>query len=96
MKYHILRDYRTSTPFKGKSFDHFKDLHKLRLLTNFDVYLTSFLGGVIKYALKAFLSLESVGWKTGYVKWGAGDSNMRPLVYEASVLPTELSFRMKN
>ena len=27
---------------------------------------------------------------------GAGDSNLGPLVYEASVLPTELSFRMKN
>ena len=27
---------------------------------------------------------------------GAGDSNLGPLVYKASVLPTELSFRMKN
>ena len=26
----------------------------------------------------------------------ARDSNLRPLVYEASVLPIELSFRMKN
>ena len=29
-------------------------------------------------------------------KWRARDSNLGPLVYEASVLPTELSFRMKN
>ena len=29
-------------------------------------------------------------------KWRAMDSNLGPLVYEASVLPTELSFRMKN
>ena len=27
---------------------------------------------------------------------GVGDSNLGPLVYEASVLPTDLSFRMKN
>ena len=30
------------------------------------------------------------------VKCHALDSNLRPLVYEASVLPTELSFRIKN
>ena len=46
MKYHILNDFRTSTPFKEKSSDHFKDLHKMELLTNFYVNLTSFLGGV--------------------------------------------------
>ena len=34
--------------------------------------------------------------KKNSVKWRAGDPNLRPLVYEASVLPTELSFRMKN
>ena len=34
--------------------------------------------------------------KKNSVKWGAEDSNLGPLVYEASVLPTELSFRMKN
>ena len=49
MKYHILHDFRTSTPIKEKSPDHFKDLHELKLLTNFDVNLTSFLRGVINY-----------------------------------------------
>ena len=42
MKYYILHDIRTSTLFKEKSFDHFKDLPKLKLLlTNFDAILTS-------------------------------------------------------
>ena len=36
MKYHILHDVRISTPFKEKSSDHFKDLSKLKLLTNFN------------------------------------------------------------
>ena len=35
-------------------------------------------------------------WKKNSVKCRARDSNLRPLIYEASVLPTELSFRMKN
>ena len=47
MKYHILHYIRTSIPFKEKSSDHFKDLHNMELLTNFDVNLTSFLGGVM-------------------------------------------------
>ena len=51
MKYHILHDFRASIPFYEKSSDPFKDLHKLKQLTNFDVNLTSFLGGVIHYAL---------------------------------------------
>ena len=42
MKYRILYDFRTSASFKEKSSDHFKDLHKLKLLTNFDVNLTNF------------------------------------------------------
>ena len=42
MKYHILHDFGTSTSFNGKSSTHLKDLHKLKLLTNFDVSLTSF------------------------------------------------------
>ena len=46
MKYHILHDFITSTPFKEKSSDHFKDLNKMELLTNFDIRLTSFIGGV--------------------------------------------------
>ena len=47
MKYHVLHDFVTSTPFKEKSSDHFKDFHKMELLTNFDTSLTSFLGGVM-------------------------------------------------
>ena len=38
MKYHILHDFRTSTPFK--------DLHKVRLLIDFDTNLTSSPGRV--------------------------------------------------
>ena len=47
MKYYILHHFKTSIPFKEKSSDHFKGLYKMALLTNFDGYLTSFLGGVI-------------------------------------------------
>ena len=42
MKYHILDDFGTSTPFKEKYSDHFKDPHKLKLLRNFDVILPHF------------------------------------------------------
>ena len=47
MTYHDLHNFITSTPFEEKSSDHFKDLHKMELLTNFDISMTSFLGGVI-------------------------------------------------
>ena len=47
MKYHFLHDFITSTPFEEKSSDHLKDLHNMELLTNFDISLTSFLGGVM-------------------------------------------------
>ena len=47
MKYHIVHDFITSTPFEEKSSDHFKDLHKVELLTNVGISLTSFLGGVM-------------------------------------------------
>ena len=47
MKYHVVHDFITSTPFEEKSSYHFKDLHKMELLTNFDISLTSFLGGVM-------------------------------------------------
>ena len=47
MKYHVLHDFVTSTPFEEKSSDHFKDLDKMELLTNFDISLTSFLGRVM-------------------------------------------------
>ena len=40
MKFHILHDSITSTPFEEKSSDHFKDIHKMELLTNFDISLT--------------------------------------------------------
>ena len=46
MKCHILHDSETSTPFKENSSDVFKDLHKLKLLANFDVNLITFLGEV--------------------------------------------------
>ena len=48
MKYHVLHDFITSTPFEEKSSDH---LHKMELLTNFDVSLRSFLAGVYELTL---------------------------------------------
>ena len=47
IKYHILRDFRTSTSFKEISSHHFKDLHKLKLLKDFDLNITSSPRGVI-------------------------------------------------
>ena len=47
MKYHVLHDFIPSAPFEEKSSDHFKDFNKMKLLTNFDISLTSFLGGVM-------------------------------------------------
>ena len=47
MKYHVLHDFITSTPFEKKSSDRFEDLHKMELLTNFDISLTSLLGRVM-------------------------------------------------
>ena len=47
MKYHVLHDFITFTPFEEKSSDHFKDFHRMQLLINFDISLTSFLGGVM-------------------------------------------------
>ena len=47
MKYHVLHDFITSTPFEEQSSDHFKDLYKMELLINFDISLTSFLGEVM-------------------------------------------------
>ena len=38
--------FRTSTPFREKPSDHFKDLHQLKVLINFDVNLIISLGGV--------------------------------------------------
>ena len=46
----IFHDFRTLLHFEEKSSDHFKDLYKLKLLTNFDVNLTSS-SGVVNYVL---------------------------------------------
>ena len=62
MKYQILHDFRTPTPFKEKSSDHFKDLYKLKLLTNFNVNLTSFLGGVINYNSCVICLIHNYSW----------------------------------
>ena len=51
MNYHILHVFRTSTAFKEKSSDHFKDIEKQKLLTSFDVNVTSFLRGVPNYLI---------------------------------------------
>ena len=42
-----MDDFITSTPFEEKSSDHFKDLYKMELLTNFDISLNSFIGRVM-------------------------------------------------
>ena len=51
MKYHILQVFETYIEFIKKFSDHFKDIYKLKLLTSFDVYMTSFLKGVPNYVL---------------------------------------------
>ena len=51
MKYHILQVFKTSIEFVKKSSDHFEDIYKLKLLTSFDVNVTSFLEGVPNYLL---------------------------------------------
>ena len=47
MNYHVLHDFIISTPFEEKSSDHFNDLYEMKLLTNFDISLTPFVGGVM-------------------------------------------------
>ena len=49
MKYHILNVFITSIEFIKKSSDRFKDIYKLKLLTRFNVTMTSFLKGVPNY-----------------------------------------------
>ena len=44
LKYHILHDFRTSTSFRENPFVSSQDFHKLKLLINFDVNLTSLPG----------------------------------------------------
>ena len=51
MKNHILHVFRTSAAFKEKSYDHFEDCYGLKLLTNFDVNMISFLGEVPNHVL---------------------------------------------
>ena len=51
MKYHILHVFRTSVEFIKKSSNCFKDIYKLKLLTSFDVNMTSFLKVVPNYVL---------------------------------------------
>ena len=51
MKYNILHVFRTSTAFKEKSSDHFKDIYQLKLVTNCDVNMTPFVGGAPNYVL---------------------------------------------
>ena len=51
LTYHILHVFRTSTEFIKKSPDHFKDIYKLKLLTSFDVNMTSLLKEVPNYVL---------------------------------------------
>ena len=46
MKYHVSYHFRPSTLLKKQSSNDIKDLHKLKLLKNFDVNLTSSPGGV--------------------------------------------------
>ena len=50
MKYHIFK-FLKLIEFIKKSSDHFKDVYKLKLLTSFDVSMTSFLKGVPNYVL---------------------------------------------
>ena len=47
MNYHVFHDFITFPPFEEKSSDHCTDLHKMELLTNFDISLKSFPGGVM-------------------------------------------------
>ena len=49
MKYNILRHFRTSTPLKEKSSDHFKDLRKMELLTNPIITLFFFSPIIMKF-----------------------------------------------
>ena len=57
MKYDIL--HRAFTPSEEKFADHFKDLHKLKLLTNFHVSLTSLLGEDYKSCVKRLIHNSS-------------------------------------
>ena len=45
MEHYILHSLKTSASFKEKSSGQFKGLHKLTFQTDFDVNLTTSLGG---------------------------------------------------
>ena len=49
MKYHILYNFENSVLFKEKSSDYFKGHYKLKLLTNFEVNLTSFRNNILNF-----------------------------------------------
>ena len=51
MKYHIFQVFKPFIEFIKQSSDHFKDIYELKLLTSFDVNMTSFLKGVPNYVL---------------------------------------------
>ena len=51
MKYHILHVFRTSTDIIKNPLIILKIFIKLKLLTSFDVNMTSFLKGVLNYVL---------------------------------------------
>ena len=55
MKNPILDDSRTFARLKEKSFEHFKDLYKVKILTNFAVSLTSSPGGAKNLAFNTLL-----------------------------------------
>ena len=57
---HRISHFGTSTPFKENSSDHFKifiHVHFMKLLENFDVNLTSFLGGAKNYKFVTLLGI---------------------------------------
>ena len=51
MKYHMCRIFDLPLHLRKKSSDQSKDLCKLKLLSNFDVNLTSFQGGIVSSVL---------------------------------------------
>ena len=84
MKYHVWHNFITS-PFEEKSSDHFKDIYKLKLLANFDISLTSFLGGVMNFS--------NHSPKLGFFWWGTGGtpmSSMSPLITAVSPIPHKI------
>ena len=78
---------------------------KINVKSTRDVWFTQLFTSIWKTSLKSEKKYKNhkqaeyhhtLKRKKNSVKCHARDSNLEPLVYEASVLPTELSFRMKN